>query len=425
MESNNGRNVQVILKTQTSYQIPAEPYMLPVAFRRYHLSQLINQVLSLPTPVPFDFIINGEILSSTLGDWCVEKKLGEEEIIEIEYIPSVLPPQKISSLPHSDWVSSVSVAKKGYFLTGSYDTEVRVFNESHEVLHTVSGHTGPVSDVSWIPHQNPDAMLIISSSYDTTARISSIEGGTARGLASLHLHTASVSSIRANGSGTHLLTASWDHLIGLWTSDIPEEDEVPVPVSSEEPTRKRRKLATSSARTDVHPPKRKAPSTVLKSHTGRVSKALFSLDDDGKAFSSGWDCTVGLCTGTATSPERAMVDLALSADSRSILGGLCDRNVLLYSASDFPSNLQPIMFTNTSAPVAIQTHPTSPHHFLAACQDGMVRLWDIRSSKNAVASFEGFTDVSKRKITSVEWGREDVVAVGGEEGVCISRAAIR
>jgi NLE (NUC135) domain len=77
MESNNGRNVQVILKTQTSYQIPAEPYMLPIAFRRYHLSQLINQVLSLPTPVPFDFIINGEILSSTLGDWCVEKNLGE------------------------------------------------------------------------------------------------------------------------------------------------------------------------------------------------------------------------------------------------------------------------------------------------------------------------------------------------------------
>ena len=171
-----------------------------------------------------------------------------------------------------------------------------------------------MSDVSWIPHQNPDKMLIISSSYDTTARISSIESGIARGVASLHLHTASVSSIRSNSSGTRLLTAGWDHLIGLWTSNIPEEDEVPLPVSGEEPTRKRRKLAASSVRTQERLLKRKAPHTVLKSHTGRVSKALFSLEDDSKAFSSGWDCTVrswdlevGICTGTAVCDAKACV----------------------------------------------------------------------------------------------------------------------
>ena len=53
-----------------------------------------------------------------------------------------------------------------------------------------------------------------------------------------------------------------------------------------------------------------------------------------------------------------------------------------------------------------------------------MRLWDTRSSKNAVASFQGYTDATKRKITSVDWGREDLVAVGGEEGISISRAAI-
>lgn len=54
--------------------------------------------------------------------------------------------------------------------------------------------------------------------------------------------------------------------------------------------------------------KRKSPAQILKSHTGRVSKALFAVQDDGKAYSAGWDCTlrswdleVGLCTNTTVS----------------------------------------------------------------------------------------------------------------------------
>lgn len=127
------RNVQVVLKTKTAYPIPLETYMLPVSWRRFHLSQLINKVLSLPTPIPFDFIIHGEILQSSLGEWCADNTVGEvwssttschslihgavmlqEEILQVEYIQSVLPPQQLSSLPQSDWVSSISCQKPGY-----------------------------------------------------------------------------------------------------------------------------------------------------------------------------------------------------------------------------------------------------------------------------------------------------------------------
>jgi ribosome biogenesis protein YTM1 len=75
--SSTARSIPVILKTSTPYPIPAEKYMIPVTWRRFHLSQLINKVLSLPNPIPFDFVVGGEMISGSLGEWCAEKEVDE------------------------------------------------------------------------------------------------------------------------------------------------------------------------------------------------------------------------------------------------------------------------------------------------------------------------------------------------------------
>lgn len=122
-------------------------------------------------------------------------------------------------------------------------------------------------------------------------------GYTSQPIASLHLHTSPLSSISSNSSGSNLLTSSWDNLIGLWDTSIPEVDEVDIEIVDR---KKRRKLGGDSDKQ----PKRKAPISVLKSHTARVSKAVFS--SDGKsAYSCGYDSTIrtwdvenGICTNT-------------------------------------------------------------------------------------------------------------------------------
>lgn len=32
--------------------------------------------------------------------------LGQEETLEVEYIQSIMPPQRMSEFPHDDWVAS-------------------------------------------------------------------------------------------------------------------------------------------------------------------------------------------------------------------------------------------------------------------------------------------------------------------------------
>jgi ribosome biogenesis protein YTM1 len=51
--------------------------MIPASWRRYQLSQLVNKALSLEKPVPFDFLVRGELLHATLSEWCSEHGVGE------------------------------------------------------------------------------------------------------------------------------------------------------------------------------------------------------------------------------------------------------------------------------------------------------------------------------------------------------------
>lgn len=67
----------VVFTTKTVYLLPAQKFMIPTTWKRYQLSQLVNKALSLTTPVPFDFLVRGEILRGTLAEWCHEKGVGE------------------------------------------------------------------------------------------------------------------------------------------------------------------------------------------------------------------------------------------------------------------------------------------------------------------------------------------------------------
>jgi ribosome biogenesis protein len=124
-------------------------------------------------------------------------------------------------------------------------------------------------------------------------------------LASLHLHTAPLTSIAANASGSHLLTASHDSLVALWDTNVPTQDEVVLPEVGQE-RKKRRKIDATSTADDR--PVRKAPLVVLKSHTGRVSRAVFVGIGGNEAVSAAFDSTLrswdtehGVCTRTIVS----------------------------------------------------------------------------------------------------------------------------
>ena len=206
-------------------------------------------------------------------------------------------------------------------MTASYDGQVRAFDYSKNIVLAYAAHSAPVTSLCIVPSSaNEDGTsTIATASQDLTAQISQVTFGStseasssSKTLATLHLHTSPVSSVSSNSSGSHLLTSSWDGLIGLWDTSIPSSDEVPEPVLNErdrEGKKKRRKLQREAE--DEHggrQAKRKAPLMVLKSHTGRVSKVIWVPEEKNKAYSCGFDSTVrlwntehGICDHTIVS----------------------------------------------------------------------------------------------------------------------------
>ncbi|KAL4242423.1 Ribosome biogenesis protein YTM1 [Abortiporus biennis] len=449
--STTERTHPVLFTTQTTSQLPSSKFMIPVSWKRYQLSQLINKALGLGGEVgagyvPFDFLIRGEILRSgvSLDEWCKEKAVPEEETLEIEYFESVMPPQKMSSLPHEDWVSDVECQLPGYFLTSSYDGRIRLFNYSQNLLHTIHSHEAPATCLTLIPSTTSTSTshIIASGSLDSSTRITKISKGEEENwntehLASLPLHTAPISSISSNPTGTLLLTSSWDGLVGVWDTKIPSSDEVPATSVTE--GRKKRRRVQEDGEEGSGEGKRKAPVNVLKSHQGRVSKAIFaSGEGEGRrAYSVGfdssirvWDVEIGVCVDTITASNKPFLSLSQQSSS-TILASSTDRTVSLYdirlsSSSSSLSNSPIQTFLHPNTPSCITTPSTSSNQFISGSYDGIVRLWDLRSQKSALTSFKAWsggegsqgaaTSVPK-KVLSVDWNNgEGLVGIGGEGG---------
>lgn len=390
----------------------------------------MNKALSLVKPVPFDFLSKGEIIRGSLTEWCSEHGVGEEETLEIEYIESVMPPQKMAEIPHEDWVSSVSCQLPRYFLTASYDGHLRAFDLSKNLTASIPAHPAPITSFCLVSSStladDSQQLIIASASHDLTSRLAQVtlnpiaSTNESKALASLHLHTAPVSSISANAAGTHVLTASWDGLIGYWDTTVPSTDEVPEPALNErDRSKKRRRVEEGEGRG-----KRKAPLSVFKSHTAKVSKVLFASGAGETAYSCSFDSTVrrwdtetGVCSHTITASEKPFLDMALTPDGNSALATSTDRSMTLYDLRSSTTTL--VSASNTymhpSTPSCVATSATNSHQVVTGAYDGVVRVWDLRSPKSAMATFKPWNG-SGNKVLSVDWKR-GIVGVGGERGL--------
>ncbi|KAI0055481.1 WD40 repeat-like protein [Artomyces pyxidatus] len=417
-------SLPVVFATKTQYPLPTQKFMIPATWKRYQLSQLVNKALALARVVPFDFLVRGELLRASLGEWAAERGVGEEETLEIEYIESVMPPQRMASLPHEDWVSAISSTVPGHFLTASYDGNIRAFDYSQKLLLSTPAHGAPITSlcpVSGVGVPASDSYLIATASHDLTARLTELTFPTppnsamvSRPIASLHLHTAPLASIATSPQGKHLITASWDTLLGLWDTKLPDADEVPL----ESRSSKRRKVAGEGVR-------RKGPKAVLKSHTARVSAAVFDGEDS--VVSCGFDSTVrmwdvesGVCTHTMTASEKPFLALALVSPSTA-LAASSDRTTTLYDLR------APTTITTPSASVTF-THPATPaalafsrapgsQQFVSGAYDGVVRLWDLRSAGHEIVKMQV---KDGGKVLGVDWVGS-VVGIAGEGGVEVWR----
>lgn len=100
--------------------IPSSTYLLPADWRRFQLSELINKVLKNGSaegeaaPVPFEFVVEGQVLRTSLDAWVKANRAGDSErVIDVEYRRSLRAPEEKGRVEVPDWVSGLSLKMPG------------------------------------------------------------------------------------------------------------------------------------------------------------------------------------------------------------------------------------------------------------------------------------------------------------------------
>ena len=126
----SGEETQITCKFVTrlpeEYRISPTPFAVPGKLTRYGLSEVINHLLALDPPKPFDFLVDGELVRTSLEKLLLRKGISAESTLDVEYIPAVGPPSPEATGAHEDWVSAVDGGWAPAVATGCYDGAARL-----------------------------------------------------------------------------------------------------------------------------------------------------------------------------------------------------------------------------------------------------------------------------------------------------------
>lgn len=399
------------------------------------IKKIVTNFFSPEKPIPFDFLINGELLRVSLQDYITSKGLSSESTIELEYTRSILPPTFLASYSHPDWVSSVDILKssppsKAPIVSGCYDGIVRTWSLAGQVTSEFSGHTGPVKSVKFLE----DGKKIVSGSMDRSIRVWKVPGESrdededaeetiaAVGSARIFTgHKAAVNNVATNSATSRILSAGADCAVGLWTSSYKQAPPATVVASTREANGKRRRK--------VAPPSR-GPISMLESHSGPVTGVIFDAQDPTVGYSVSLDHTIktwDLVTSELVDTRITSFSL-LSIAHLPRLSLLCcgssARHVTLHDPrTSADETTTRTLYGHTNFVVSIAASPESEYMFSTASHDGTVRVWDVRANKSLyVIDRDTSAADTRTKVFGVDWSREvGIVSAGEDKRVQVNR----
>jgi len=405
-EAASDKEFQVKFLTKLEQHSVADtPFTVPTSIDGDGLNTLVRELLGQDDHnLEFDWLCLGEILRGSLQEH-VDKRndITAETVIELEYIDKKLPPEPQVSSNHDDWVSSVSV-KGDLVLTGCYDNTVNIWNIDGTKVLVIPGHTQPVKAVSWLSEDT-----FVSGGQDQTVNMFkwSQESNSVEMVNCCRGHERSVESVAVCQEAGVFATGSWDNTVKMWSAKLVGEADVE---AGEEATQAKRSKGGGVTRT---------PLQTLGGHKEAVS-GLAWLDKTELASAS-WDHTIKIWDMELGGLKHELVgnkaffSLSYNPEVSGLLASSADRSVRMYdprSGSGQQGQIVTAVYTSHTGWVSRVTWATgSPHMFVTASHDNLVKIWDARSFRTPLFDLTGHAD----KVLCCDWSNPEYIASGGAD----------
>eukprot|EP00005_Dracoamoeba_jomungandri_P005251 CAMPEP_0174251348 /NCGR_PEP_ID=MMETSP0439-20130205/1198_1 /TAXON_ID=0 /ORGANISM="Stereomyxa ramosa, Strain Chinc5" /LENGTH=430 /DNA_ID=CAMNT_0015331633 /DNA_START=12 /DNA_END=1300 /DNA_ORIENTATION=- len=399
-------------------QVPDTPFFIPTRLTRLGLSEVVNHLLALETPRPFDFLIDDVFIRTSLEKFIAQTETETETILTIEYVETMAPPSHNNDFPQDDWVSCLAAGDYQYIITGSYDSKARVIGEKGETILTLSGHSSPIKSIAWLSSEKDKKLKFVSASKDNTLcswKLSVGKDGEVTGkLQNKYLgHTGSVESVSVAPTFERFCSGSWDYTIKIWDpeSSVNEEEEIPR-FGSEESEKKKIKL-------DVEKQTEKGSINTLKGHNQCVSCTAWPYEET--IYSGSWDHSirqwdVGSAVNTRTLVgEKVVYCISYSVKKGVIVSGHNDRCVRLWDPRVSGGLVVKDKFISHATCVSgVAWHPTQETIFASCSFDSTIKLWDLRS-KTPLYTMPSMH--SQEKALCLGWKGDSQLVSGGSDCV--------
>ena len=178
--------VRLTTSLDAPWKVTEAPIELPTRLSRYGLSEVVNTLLGGATSRPFDFLLEGELLRTSLGGALKQRGLSGEATVTLEYIPLLAPPNPRPAHTHPDWVSCARApptadgSERAPVLSGCYDGAAYLWDPlddaSSAPIATLAGHTAAIKACTWLQpsadaaNLSPNLPRFVTASKDHTLR---------------------------------------------------------------------------------------------------------------------------------------------------------------------------------------------------------------------------------------------------------------
>ena len=279
-------------------------------------------------------------------------------------------------------------------VTSSFDTTARVWDaQTGAVVAVLKGHGGPVEDARF----SPDGDRVVTASRDNTARIWSARSGAQLQVLSGHedsVHTASFSP-----DGQLVLTASADMTVRLWDAESGDQEALVTQhndgVWGAEFSPDGSRIASASddgtsVLWDVH---NRVPVAKLTGRGGQVYTAAFSADGSRVVTASAdhlarvWDTGTGALLTLLAGHSGQVLDARFSPDGREVATASVDGTARLWRVT---AGSPPHALEGHAEQVLAMDYSPDGDRVVTAGADKVAILWDPHKGAQ-LARLEGHT----------------------------------
>ena len=446
----------------SDYRISDVPISVPAKLGRRGLSEVINHLLGREDNeehIPFDFSIKDTLIRTPLSAFLAAHRLSAEAVQEIEYMPATTLSDEKDTIDTPAWVGCMTHSPGAHsVVAGCFDGTIQLIGStSHAVEQSHQCHADPVRAVHrWsLPTERESKgsrsrSVVATASKDQTVKLWGVSedssndqasGGKSknkRGKAKStllvqplarcvgHINSVEAVDLLHSGDTAVLLSGDWAGNIMGWNVQRCADDDNWTQVSEKEKKRRASDGAAVKAGSSADARTILSPIFTFKAHAQSVS-ALQVLEGTKTAFTASWDHSLKEwdidrqdVVSVFTSGSKISTSVHANPSMGLVATSHTDGKIRLWdtrlgNASDSSaSNCQSIInSTRSGVPQwvsQVQWHPDTATVFACTDYGGVLRVWDVRSTKVPL----GEKDTHDGKALCTQWVGGSVFSGGSD-----------